>query len=126
MEGEYKVTFQNRTVGRVSVRKQGLYYFFCCRCIVEGDELYRLRFIYGNEMEDLGILVPMEGSFGTDTRIPVKRWTEAEGVFQLISTRGTNSGNLVRVYPDEPFAYIAGLKKAYLVRRNGEQYIGIR
>ena len=125
MEGEYKVTFQNRMVGKVSVRKQGLYYCFSCRCMLEGNELCRLQLTYGDAVEDLGILVPMEGGFGTDTRIPVKRWTEEKGAFQLVANRGTNSENLIRIYPEEPFGYIARLKKAYLVRRNGEQYIGL-
>ena len=125
LEGEYEVTFRNRPVGKVSVRKQGLYYIFSCRCRLERDELCRLQVTCGNVSEDLGILVPVEGGFGIDTRIPVKRFLKGFGAFQLAAACGTDSEMLIRIYPDEPFAYINRLKKAYLVRKNGEQYIGL-
>ncbi len=125
LEGEYVVTFRDRSVGRVSVRKQGLYYLFCCRCRLDCDELCRLQVTCGDRVEDLGILVPVEGGFGMNTRIPVKRFGTGFGEFQLVAGSRMGDRILVRIYPDEPFAYIARLKKAYLVRRNGEQFVGI-
>lgn len=126
MDGDYEVEFRNFSVGRVNVRRQGLYYRFSCRCRLEGNELYCLQLKCAGAMEKLGILVPIEGCFGLDTRIPVKRFGEGKPEFQLITKRDTDAGTVVNIYPEEPFAYIARLKHAFLVKQNGELYIGFR
>ena len=42
----------------------------------------------GSREENLGIVVPMDGGFGLDTRIPVKRLGEGEMEFRLADIRG--------------------------------------
>lgn len=126
MDGDYEVEFRNRSVGRVNVRRQGLYYRFSCRCRLEGNELYCLKLRCDNTMEKLGILVPIGDCFGLDTRIPVKRFGEGKPEFRLATKRDTEIGTVVNIYPEEPFAYIARLKNAYLVKQNGELCIGFQ
>ena len=70
------MTFGDRLVGRVRAERQGLYYLFRCRCRLSGEAAFRLLVSCGEKQEDLGILVPMEGGFGLDTRRPVKRLGE--------------------------------------------------
>lgn len=126
MEGNYCVYFGNQQVGKVSVQRQGLYYRFSCRCRLASEAVCRLRILCGNVQENLGILIPMGDGFGLDTKIPVKRMGEGKPEFQLVPKYAKTSGNIVPVYPEEPFAYISRLKDAYLVRRNGELGIVIR
>jgi len=123
LNGSYAVQFGNRTVGNVTVRRQGLYYRFCCSCQLSGDVLCRLLVSCGNAQQDLGILVPMEEGFGLDTKIPVKRLGEGRPEFTLLPKQSAISTLFVPVYPEEPFAYIAKLKDAFLSKN--ENQIGI-
>ena len=75
----------------------------------------------GSRDENLGIVVPMDGGFGLDARIPVKRLGEGEMEFRLVPKHGDHTGErFVPIYPEEPFSYISRLKDAYLARQ-GEQ-----
>ena len=120
MEGVYGVHFGNRPVGKVSVQRQGLYYRFQCRCQLTEGFVCRLRVSCQDRQENLGILIPMEGGFGLDTRLPVKRLGEGVPEFTVVPKHESISGTFVPVYPEEPFAYISRLKKAYLSRKDGQ------
>lgn len=120
MEDQYGVYFGTKMAGKVQVQRQGLYYRFHCRCQLAEGMVCRLTVLCGDKQENLGILVPMEGGFGLDTRIPAKRLGEGEMEFFLIPKHSAQSGIFVPIYPEEPFAYIARLKEAYLVKQNGQ------
>ena len=64
MEGIYPVGFGQARVGKVEVRKQGLYYRFFCRCQISGDVVCRLVVSCGGKQENLGVVVPLEEGFG--------------------------------------------------------------
>lgn len=120
MEGNYGVYFGNQLAGKVQVQRQGLYYRFVCRCQISGDVVCRLHVSCGDKRESLGVVVPMEGGFGLDTKLPVKRLGEGNMEFTLLPKHEVPAGQFVPIYPEEPFAYIERLKEAYLVRK-GEQ-----
>lgn len=120
MEGNYGVYFGNQLAGKVQVQRQGLYYRFTCRCRLSGDVVCRLRVTCGDQRESLGVLVPMDGGFGLDTRLPVKRLGEGEMAFTLVPKHEVPEGTFVPIYPEEPFAYIERLKEGFLAKK-GEQ-----
>lgn len=120
MEGVYSVHFANRPVGKVSVHRQGLYYRFCCRCRLAEGVVCRLRICCAGQQENLGVLVPIDGGFGLDTTLPAKRLGKGTPEFTLVPKHEDISGTFVPVYPEEPFAYISRLKKAYLTRKDGQ------
>ncbi len=117
---EREVTVGSRSVGRVQVRRQGLYYVFHCRCTLSGETPWRLEAACGEKKEDLGVLVPMDGGFGLDTRRPVKTLGEGKLRFTLLPKRIPHRTNFAPIYPEEPFAYIQKLKNAFLETRNGQ------
>lgn len=80
----------------------------------------RLRVSCEDRQENLGILVPMDGGFGLETRLPVKRLGEGDPDFTLVPKHESGSGTFVPVYPEEPFAYISRLKKSYLAKKDGQ------
>ena len=82
--------------------------------------MFRLRVSCADKQEELGVLVPADGGFGLDRRIPVKRLGEGKPEFCLYVQREASEGKFVPIIPEEPFGYIAKLKDAYLVRRNGQ------
>ncbi len=123
MEECYGVYFGSQLSGKVQVQRQGLYYRFSCRCQLSGDVLCRLMVTCGENRENLGVVVPMDGGFGLDTRIPAKRLGEGEMAFSLVSKHTSSAGKFVPISPEEPFAYLSRLKESYLARQ-GEQ-VGI-
>ena len=132
MEHTYTVRFGNQDVGKVQVTREGLYYRFFCRCKLSGDVVCRLTVTCGEKKEILGVVVPVEDGFGLEKKIPAKRRGEGPMQFFLSAKGGTEKtedgggGQLVPVYPEEPFAYIAQLKQAFFVRQNGQAAIVIK
>lgn len=120
MEGNYSVFFGNSQCGKVSVQRQGLYWRFQCRCRLSSEILCRLQVDCGGVQENLGILVPMDGGFGLDKKIPVKRLGEGIPSFRIAPSGEGARREFVPICPEEPFAYITRLKESYLVRRNGQ------
>ena len=117
---EYAVIMGKEQAGRVQVQREGLYYRFCCRCRLSGDVVCRLAVRCGDREESLGVLVPTGDCFGLDKRIPVKNIGEGEMLFFLLPKRDGFQGEFIPIYPEEPFAYIARLKDAFLARQNGQ------
>lgn len=118
---EQELTLGGKTVGKVQVLRQGLYYAFHCRCRISGETAVRLLARCGERREDLGVLVPMEGGFGLDTRRPVKHLGEGEIQFLLASKHDSPQTYFAPISPEEPFAYLQRLKDAYLETRNGQK-----
>lgn len=120
LEGNYGVYFGKQLAGKVQVQRQGLYYRFICRCQISGDVVCRLHVSCGDKRENLGVVVPVDGGFGLDTKLPVKRLGEGKMEFTLIPKHEVLEGTFVPIYPEEPFAYIERLKEGFLVKK-GEQ-----
>lgn len=120
MEGNYDVYFGKQLAGTVQVIRQGLYYQFVCRCQLTGDVICRLQVTCGNKQENLGVVVPVDGGFGLDTRIPVKRLGQGTMHFRLKPKHDVDQLAFVPIYPEEPFAYIERLKEGFLAKK-GEQ-----
>lgn len=118
MVGTYEIRLGSSPVGHVTVERQGLYYRFSCRCNLKG--MNRLVVSSNGNREDLGILIPMDGAFGLEKRIPVKRLGEGNPEFLLMGKESEKREKFVPVYPEEPFSYMSRLKDAYLARREGQ------
>lgn len=120
MRIERDVKLGERTVGRVQVQRQGLYYVFSCCCSLSGDTVWRLNVFCGDNQADLGILVPENGAFCLTTRRPVKSIGEGKLLFTLRPSHENKGTKFAPIYPEEPFAYIQRLKDAFLEERNGQ------
>ena len=120
----YEVYFGNNPVGKVQVIQQGLYYRIICRCHISGATVCKLYGGCGERKVDLGVVVPIGDGFGTETRIPVKRFGEGTLTFFLRPKQDDTDGVFAPIFPEEPFSYIARLKESFLEQR--ENQIGIR
>lgn len=76
MNGSFEVKKNGKVIGTAEIGQQGLYCHIRCRCRLEGTGMQRLSMAVGKRVIDLGILVPMSGEFGMDTRIAAKRLPE--------------------------------------------------
>ena len=119
MENDFCVTIGGNPVGKVTVRRLGLYYQFSCRCDLSDDILYRLTLMCKSGRINLGILVPENGSFVLNTKVPLKKIGEGDMTFSLVSKQEQRQGSFVPIYPEEPFAYLSRLKASFLVYENG-------
>ena len=124
MEKYYSVSWKGSSCGKVSVRQQGLYYCFRCRCILDCDKIYRLMLSCGDYRESLGVLVPDHDAFTLTAKLPAKRIGEGEWSFHIAPKQEEFTGIFVPIKPEEPFAYISRLKESFLLSRNGQ--VGIR
>ena len=126
MESWYPVQMGSNAVGKVRLVRQGLYYSIRCRCRIGGDVMYRLTVCCRDKRIDLGVVVPVDGGFGLDTKIPVKRLGEGTVSFLLTPKYTPQEETLIPVYPEEPFRYISRIKEAYLVKRGNQTCICIK
>ena len=84
MADTYEIQYEGKTAGSVRVEKQGLYHCFHCQCAMPDEKMYRIHVVAGDDREDLGICIPVDGGFGMDKRIPAKRLGEGTPVFELV------------------------------------------
>ena len=106
MRIERDVRLGERTVGRVQVQTQGLYYVITCRCGLSGDTVWRLQVSCGDRQSDLGR--------------PVKSIGEGKLLFSLKPSHEGKGTKFAPIYPEEPFSYIQRIKDAFLEERNGQ------
>ncbi len=84
MEGNFEVYQDGKSVGTVALTREGLYYHIRCRCKLDAEAVTRLMWKQGHDYVSLGILVPMAGGFGLDTRIAVKKCPGEKPEFVLV------------------------------------------
>jgi len=120
MEGKYEILMGGKSIGTVSVTRQGLYYCFACRCCFSGDVMYRLSVICDGQTHSLGIPVPEGEAFVLHTRLPVKRLGEGKPEFRALPKHRGVGGVFVPISPEEPFSYLSRLKDAFLEIRDGK------
>ena len=120
MVGTFEIMQGSSPIGKVTVERQGLYYRIVCRCSLTGEVMHHLVVSSGEKREDLGTLVPFDGAFGLEKRVPVKRLGDGEPEFHLLPKHSIPKGKFVPVYPEEPFSYMSRLKDAYLEARDGQ------
>lgn len=120
MDRKYEVFLGDKAVGTAQVLREGLYYRIRCHCNLSGDVLYRVLIRCDRAEENLGILVPKDGVFFVETRIPVKKIGEGEFSFSVVPRHKSLGEMFVPLCPEEPFRYLEKLKTAYLEKRNGQ------
>lgn len=118
---DHEVTLGGKSVGKLQLERQGLYYRVTCRCNLSGEVMYRLEASGEKGRTNLGILIPCESGFGLETRFPVSRIGERKLDFTL-QPRHDSLGNrkFVPISPEEPFAYLSRLKDAFLEIQQGQ------
>ena len=88
--------------------------------MLSGDVMYRLCVSLNDRREYLGILVPVDGGFGLDTSVPIKKLGQGTPSFSLVPKTAALEGTFVPIVPEEPFAYLSRLKNAFLAKKEGQ------
>ncbi len=125
LEGQYSVELNSRSIGKVQIKRCGLYYRIRCRCTLPAEQICRLTVHCGNTHKNLGILVPMEDGFGLDRKVPVKEIGEGKPSFTVTMKQKPAAVTFIPICDEEPFAYISRLKESFLIRKDGHCGIDI-
>lgn len=100
--------------------KEGLYLRFHCRCHLSGTVMHRILVQAGENTLNLGILVPENGDFALNTRVPAGKLGNGIPEFRAVPHIRKKHGLFCPIYPEEPFAYLAEMRKAHTERRDGK------
>ncbi len=122
MEGSYDVYFANQKVGRIQVRRQGLYYHYTCCCERFAESMYDVY--WGSQR--LGLLMPKDNQLTLEGKLPVKKVEQGSASFLVKPKHAPMPGNFVPLCPQEPFAYLRNLENAYLETRGGQVGVVIK
>ena len=120
MEGTYDVMLGASKMGTVTLQKCGLYQHFSCRCQLSGDVMLELIMTQDENVNNLGLMMPLGGSFGFDIKLPAKRFGQGAPTFSLRPRTRQKQAIFVPLRPEEPFGYLQQLENAYLCR-NGDE-----
>ncbi len=123
MEGTYDVNLGDVKIGTVTVTRQGLYYVISSQCTLSGEVMYDLVVSSDGRQEKLGLLIPEAERYSLSVKIPSKKLGQGTPAFFVRPRHDSAVGEFISIHPDEPFAYLHRLERAYLVRR--EQQLGV-
>lgn len=126
MEGTYTIWLGQDPVGKVEVQRQGLYYYFYCKCQLYSKVICRVTITCGGKHETLGVLVPVGTEYRLTKKLPIKLFSEAMPEFWITPRLPRNRDICVDIYPEEPFRHIAKLENAYLCKKQDKLMIAIR
>ena len=110
MEESYEVSYEGKTVGRIELKREGLYYRLSCRCRLQDEAIHRL---YAGS-EKLGVLIPENGALVLETRVAVKRLKPG-----VIFTLDESSEEYIPIHPGEPFSHLDKVRWGRLAFRDG-------
>lgn len=109
-----------RAVGQAQMARQGLYYYFDCRCQLSGEVMYRIQAKGDGEWENLGIPVPEKGTFTLRCRIAAKKLGDGSISLRLVPKHSDLEGKFIPLSPEEPFQYLKRLQESVLQIRDGQ------
>lgn len=124
LDNHYHIYLGQDKAGEVTVKREGLYYLFQCRCRLPSMPIYCAVLQNGNAQFNLGVCVPEGNIFRASKRIPVKLLDKQEFSFFLIEKQ-KNPTKVVPVDVQKPFRYLEELENAYFQRSNGTAQICI-
>ena len=125
MEGCYEVYLGKNLAGKVQIIREGLYCRIICRCQADSNQIYRLYAVSDKQKENLGVLIPDGDGLLLNKRVPLKRFGHGIPEFEISSGTAAQRDDFIPISPEEPFAYIARLKQAFLTIQNGQPGIQI-
>ena len=119
----YQVQLDGSEIGAVTCKKDGLYYVLSCRCEIYDEQIYKLVAICGNQRIALGTLVPDNGRFMLNTRIPIKSFPVKEVAFLAVPQREQGTQDYIKLRESKPIPTLEWLIDAHFGYRGLEPVI---
>lgn len=125
LEGTYTVRCDGQPVGKVEVKRQGLYWLINCRCQPANDRMLHLQMEMGKSSADLGLLIPVSGMLELRKQIPIKRIAQGSPVFWL-RDRKTSSYHFQPIDPDIPFPWLERIGECVFTQVDSKKGVKLR
>lgn len=110
--------------GHVAVSREGLYYRFQCRVKLPANRICRLQLCGDHDRIDLGILIPVNGLYELDKKIPAKYLKDESFTFKLIDKQSKDK--FIPIFENKPFSHICQIHNGCFCVRDGIPGILIR
>jgi hypothetical protein len=118
VEGTYPVTYEEKRVGTVILRRCGLYFEVHCRCSLIVDKMLQLMMLATQTEGNLGLLMPSGGILELRRRVPVKRFQNASPMF-FLRPRAGREAMFIEVDPHQPFPQLHRLGECVFCVKDG-------
>ena len=112
----FDVRYNNEIVGRVTVKKEGLYYVLSCRC-KPLDGILRLVLHRDDVTVPIGVCAPEGSGMGITRKLPTKRMGLPPWQFALSDGNGEV---FVPLGGELPTAVLQNIENARFCNRNGK------
>lgn len=126
MVGDYPIFMAGEESGRAVVTQEGMFWRIRCRCNLSADIPCTVQARWGEKIIDLGLCAKEGDSIGLTARLNRKTVPAGKPVFCIAVKHRQSLESFIPICPQEPFAYIAKLKYAYLVNKAGKLGIAVR
>ena len=121
MEQIYDVLYKGRPYGKVQIAQAGLYWNISCRCEPLMGEMLHLVGNVEKGIIDLGLLYPVDGKFGMDTKLPcAKTGNEIRG-FELMERSRTEK--VIPIDEQTPFPDLSILELCRFKKIDGKNHL---
>ena len=111
---KFPVVFGQENVGTAEVCEKGLYYDIRAMCRLAGQVPCRLMAGAGEQILNLGVLVPTDGTFCLETKVARKKLCHGELSFWISGENQTAGDTMTPLRSDEPFPFLEKLMTGYL------------
>ena len=109
MIGEYSLSIQGKSVGSVSVSKEGLYFLIKCVCTLPDSDRYYLWAHWDDKTEKIGICVPASGDYRLVARYNSKKAGKGNCRFELRTQKSEENCIVIREKVSLPYDYLRNL-----------------
>lgn len=120
LEGTYTVRCDGQPVGKVELKRQGLYWLVNCRCQPANDRMLHLQMEIGENCADLGLLIPVSGILELRKQIPNKDIQQGHPVFWL-RDRKASANHFHPIDPNIPFPWLERIEECVFAQVDGQK-----
>jgi len=125
MQVEYAVDCDGKTVGYVTIEKQGLYLCLDCCCDLPADTPYYVQMTAGDRRIDMGLCVKRQNGIGFFARLPQKAVGAEPYTFIAHMQNADKNLPFFPVDAEKPFLKLESLPLARFAMRNGQAGVTI-
>ena len=121
MDQIYEVSYQGQVRGDVRMDRTGLYWRISCRCDLVKGEILRLFGNFEKGSIDLGLLYPVDGKFGLDTKVSCAKAGNMVSSFTLMDKQRTQIH--IPLCESDPVPCLPMLEQCRFLRIDGKPHL---
>lgn len=121
---QYDVLYNNKVVGNVVTKNEGLYVDFACKCDLPLNAIYRLYAIYGDVKMKLGVCMPEGAIHVLSKKLPRVYLLDCVPTFYIESDK-EDALHYYSIKSELPFDHIYALPLSKICKNDNDILIAI-